>query len=228
MSRRFYREVSVTAENGVALDNRPLKTPRKQSLRLPTLTLAEAIAAEWRAQGSKVDPCSMLLTRLANTAIDRVGAERPRIAAEIVEFAGCDLVCYRAEGPPRLIARQTAAWDPVVDWARHDLDAPFVVTTGVVHVQQPEAALRAFRSHIAAMSDFAIAALHNLTTLTGSALLSAMLEAQAIAPDAVWAAAHVDEDFQIEEWGEDTDAAERHARRHAEFQACCRFLQLLH
>ena len=227
MTRRFFKEVTVSSDNGIMLDTRVLKTPLKAVLKLPMPALAEAIAAEWREQGEHIRPLSMPITRLANTAIDRVGAERDKIKAEILEFAGSDMVCYRAESPPALISRQAELWDPVIDWARSVTDAPFVVTTGVMHVEQPEAAIKAFAVHLHAMDDFTIAVLHNLTTLTGSALLAAMIEARAIDSRAAWAAAFADEDWQIEQWGEDEEASLLRARRLKEFEACCRFLATL-
>ena len=176
MTRRFFKEVTVSSDNGIMLDARVLKTPLKAVLKLPMPALAEAIATEWREQGEHIKPLSMPITRLANTAIDRAGAERDKIKAEIIAFAGSDMVCYRAGSPPALISRQAEMWDPVVDWAQRVLDAPFVVTTGVMHVEQPEAAIKAFAVHLHAMDDFTIAVLHNLTTLTGSALMAAMLK----------------------------------------------------
>jgi chaperone required for assembly of F1-ATPase len=169
----------------------------------------------------------MHLTRLANTAIDRVSAERDKIIGEIVDFAGSDLVCYRTDDATALADRQTELWDPVIDWARREIDAPFMVTTGVMHMPQPSAALGAMKTRIMAMPDFTIAALHNLTTLTGSALLAAMLQANKLTPAQAWQAAHVDEDWQIAHWGEDAEAAFRRMRRKAEFDACFRFLKLL-
>lgn len=224
--RRFYRHVAVTGDLGIALDGRPVRTPLRSALHLPTRALAEAVAAEWAGQGETIDPVSMLFTKLANTAIDRVAPERARIAGEVTDFASNDLVCYRADSPAALAARHAAHWDPVVDWARTVLDAPFVVTTGVVHVDQPETALTAHASAVAALSDFELAAYYTVMTLTGSALIATMLARGAIEPDIAWAAAHVDEDFQIEHWGEDDEAVRRRAARHAEFAACCRFMEL--
>jgi chaperone required for assembly of F1-ATPase len=225
--RRFYKTAVAAADNTILLDGRPVRTPRKAVLRLPTPGLATAVAAEWQAQPATIDPFAMPLTRLANTAIDRIGPERGKILEELLAFAGSDLVCYRAESPPGLEMRQAASWDPVVDWAVRQLDAPFVITAGVMHVEQPAAARAAYAAHLAGKSDFEIAALHNLTTLTGSALMAAMLAAGDLGAEAAWQAAHVDEDWQIEHWGQDSEAAERRAHRRAEFDACCRFLALL-
>lgn len=224
--RRFYKTVSVTDDLGIALDGRPVKTPAKTPLRLPTRALAEAVAAEWDAQGEKIDAASMILTKLANTAIDRVGPDRQRIEAEVLDYANSDLVCYRADRPPDLVDRHTREWDPVVDWARTALDAPFEVTVGVIHKAQPETAVAAFASALSELSDFEIAAFHTAMTLSGSALIALMLARRATIPEAAWIAAHVDEDYQIEQWGQDAEAQARRAARYAEFMACCRFLTL--
>jgi chaperone required for assembly of F1-ATPase len=224
--RRFYKLVTVTTERGVALDGRAVKTPKKLPLVLPVLALAEAVAEEWRAQGSKLDPARMFLTKLANTALDRVAPDRNWALAEVVDYAGSDLVCYRAERPPALVLAQARAWGPVVDWAAKKLGAVMEVTEGVMHRPQPPEALSAIGAAAAQLSDHELAAVHSLTTLTGSALLALMLAQGAIMPEAAWSAAHVDEDYQIAEWGEDAEAAARRANRHAEFAACCRYLEL--
>jgi chaperone required for assembly of F1-ATPase len=224
--RRFYKTVTVTDDLGIALDGRPVKTPLKAPLRLPTRALAKAVAAEWDAQGDKIDAASMILTKLANTAIDRVATDRARIEAEVLDYAGSDLVCYRADRPPDLVQRQAGSWDQVVDWARTALDAPFEVTEGIIHKAQPPAAIAAHGSAVKALTDFELAAYHSIMTLTGSALIAMMLARHATIPEAAWLAAHVDEDYQIEQWGQDTEAQARRAARYAEFMSCCRFLEL--
>ena len=223
--RRFYKTVGLSEEGAILLDGKPVKTPMKAVLALPA-ALALAVAAEWEAQGEKIVPATMPLTRLANTAIDRVIPSRPRIVAEMLEFAGSDLTCYRAETPPDLIARQALAWNPVLDWAAAELDAAFLVTAGIVHRPQPEAALKAVQTHLDGLDPFVLAALHNLMTLTGSLLIAAMIVAGKLAPEAAWHAAHTDEDYQIAQWGEDTQARQRRELRHREFLACCRFAHL--
>lgn len=224
--RRFYKDVTVTDDLGIALDGRAVKTPLKAALRLPTRGLAEAVAAEWAEQGDEIRPASMILTKLANTAIDRVAGHRAQIEAEVLDYANSDLVCYRTDRPPELVARHATSWDPVVDWARTALDAPFEVTDGIVHRPQPEAALAAFGVAAAALTDFELAAFHSIMTLTGSALLAMMLARKATVPEAAWLAAHVDEDYQIEQWGQDAEAQARRAARYTEFMACCRFMSL--
>lgn len=224
--RRFYKDVTVTSDLGIALDGRPVKTPMKAPLCLPTRALADAVAAEWAEQGDEIRPATMILTKLANTAIDRIAGQRPAIEREILDYANSDLVCYRTDRPPELVARHIAAWNPVVDWARTELDAPFEVTEGILHRPQPEAALAAFGAAVAALSDFELAAFHSIMTLTGSALIAMMLARKAMVPEAAWITAHVDEDYQIEHWGQDAEAQARRAARYAEFMACCRFMAL--
>lgn len=224
--RRFYKTVSVTEDLAIALDGRPVKTPMKQPLRLPLPALALAVAAEWDTQGDKIDPSTMQMTRLANTAIDRVAAHRPAILAEMRDYAGSDLVCYRAAEPATLVERQSAVWDPVIDWTAAELGQPVSIWAGVMHRPQPAATLDAAMQWFGALSDFEIAAFHAIMTLTGSAFLTMMLTRRALSPDEAWHAAHVDEDFQIEAWGQDDEAVERRLKRHAEFQSCCRFLLL--
>ncbi len=224
--RRFYKDVTVTDDVGIALDGRPVKTPLKAPLVLPTKALADAVAAEWAGQGEEIKPATMYLTKLANTAIDRVGVHREAIESEVQDYANSDLVCYRTDRPPDLVALQLKSWDPIVDWARTDLDAPFLVTSGIIHLPQPEAALAAFSMALKTLSDFELSAFYTIMTLTGSALLAMMLARRAITPEAAWTAAHVDEDYQIEHWGQDDEARDRRAGRHTEFMDCCRFLEL--
>ena len=224
--RRFYKDVTVTQDLGIALDGRAVKTPLKAPLQLPTRALAEAVAAEWAGQGAEINPASMILTKLANTAIDRVRGDRDRIEAEVLDFANSDLVCYRADRPPELVSRQARSWDPVLDWARTALDAPFEAAEGVIHRPQPAAAIAAHALALRELSDFELAAYHSIMTLTGSALIAMMLARRATPPESAWLAAHVDEDYQIEQWGHDAEAQARRAARYAEFMACCRFLAL--
>jgi chaperone required for assembly of F1-ATPase len=228
-ARRFYKDVSVAGKNApfsVILDARPLRTPLKRPLDLPTEALAQAVANEWERQAEKIEPHTMPLTRLANTALDRVVPELDRIIGEIVDFAGSDLVCYRAEKPQGLIERQARAWQPVLDWARSAFGAEFQPTEGVVHVEQPEASLHATQDFLAHKSPWALTAIHNATTLTGSALIAAMACDKAIPASEAWAAAHVDEDWQIEHWGWDEEARHRRNHRKREFDICLRFCEL--
>jgi chaperone required for assembly of F1-ATPase len=168
----------------------------------------------------------MHFTRLANTAIDRVENDRDRAIREIMAYAGSDLLCYRAEAPRGLVARQAAGWDPVVAWAHAALGARLILIAGVVHRAQPGAALDAIRRYLDGRDAFALTALHNLTTLTGSVLLACAVAEGRLSPEDAWALAHVDEDWQIEQWGRDAEAEARRAARWAEFRAAAEFLRL--
>ncbi len=227
LPKRFYKAVSVGNDLTILLDGRAVKTPLKQKLILPTRTLAEAIAAEWVAVDKVINPALMPLTKLANTAIDTVTASRAHVVSEIVAYAGNDLVCYRAERPSDLVALQAKAWDPVLLWAKATLGAEFLTTTGVIHIGQPPAALSEMRSHLLILDNFRLTAIHSAMTLTGSALLALMLHAQATSAEQAWATAHVDEDFQIAQWGPDVQAAQRREWRKADFMASSQFMNLL-
>jgi chaperone required for assembly of F1-ATPase len=230
-ARRFYKQVAVTGEAApfaIALDERTLRTPLKRPLDLPTKALADALAAEWEAQAEKIQPHTMPFTKLANTALDRVATDKDRIIGEIVDFAGSDLVCYRAASPPDLVERQARIWQPVLDWARATFSGEFQATEGILHIAQPEASLAALRGYLSTKSPWALTALHNLTTLTGSALISAMACEKGILPAEAWLAAHVDEDWQIEQWGWDEEARHRRDFRKREFDTCLRFCELSH
>lgn len=235
LPKRFYRHATVAeAQAGtgrdafrVLLDDRPLKTPGKRDLAVPTKALADAIAAEWAAQETHINPANMPLTRLANTAIDAVADSMPAVAADIVAYAASDLLCYRAESPAELVHRQAVAWDPVLAWAREALGTRFVLTEGVIPVAQEVAALEQVAAALAAYDPFALSALHVMTTLTGSALLALANARGACSAAEAWAAAHVDEDYQIELWGSDVEAEARRAMRRREFEASSRLLGLL-
>jgi chaperone required for assembly of F1-ATPase len=229
--KRFYKAVTVEARGGsgfaVLLDRRMIKTPGKRELLLPTRTLADAVAAEWIAQGLVIAPLTMPMTRLSNTAIERVAGRERDIVAEIVDFAGSDLLCYRADHPRELVARQVAAWDPVLEWARAALDVRLVLATGVMPIAQPEAALKRLRAAFERFDAFELCALHNMTTLTGSAVLALAVSHGRLAVGEAWTAAHIDEDWQIEQWGADELAAERRAHRWGEMAAAGRLMGLV-
>ena len=226
LPKRFYKSVTVTDQFGIALDGRNVKTPLKASLVLPNRALANAVAAEWDGQVDVINAHAMPLTKLANTALDRAVSERPKILAEIVEFAGSDLVCYRAGDPEELVSLQNQHWDPVISWARLCLNASFETVNTITHRHQPAEALHALETHIAALDRFSLVAAHNLTTLTGSALLAAMAVAGMIPAEAAWQAANVDEDWQIATWGKDDEAMARREGRQKEFSACVNFVNL--
>ena len=228
LPKRFYKSVAVTDQRGIDLDGRIVKTPLKAALLLPTRALAEAVAAEWDAQVDVINPHAMPLTTLANTATDRATTEKSKIAAEILEFAGSDMVCYRAESPAGLVLRQTTHWDPVIAWAKADMNAAFTTVNTITHKRQSPAALQALEARITSLDPFSLVAVHNLTTLTGSALLAAMTAAGKITAVAAWLAANVDDDWQIETWGKDAEASARRAGRLKEFSACVTFINLAH
>lgn len=227
LPKRFYKVVSVEPRDdgfAVLLDGRQVRTPARHPLVAPRRAVAEIIAAEWAAQGEFIDPAGMPASRIANSILDGVRADPAPVAAEIVKYAGSDLVCYRADAPARLVERQTAAWDPVLDWAEERLGARFLVAEGVVHVAQEPEALAAVARHLAGADPWRLGALQVMTTIAGSALLALMVADGGIDAGAAWAAAHVDEDWTIEHWGEDAEAASRRAFRKAEFLAAVAML----
>jgi chaperone required for assembly of F1-ATPase len=200
-----------------------VRTPARRVLAAPTLALAEAIAAEWQAQKDVIDPAKMPLTRLANAIIDGVADAPQPVAAEIAKYLASDLLLYRAGAPPGLVERQAQHWDPILDWARQALGADFKLGEGVVHVAQPEAALAAARAAIP-LEPWRLGAVHAMTTLTGSALIALAMARGALSADAAWQAAHVDEDWNLAQWGRDEMAAARREFRFAEFQAAATVL----
>jgi chaperone required for assembly of F1-ATPase len=228
-SKRFYKQVEVTGNGlfGIALDGRPLKTPLKRNLSLPTEALAEAIAAEWAAQGDRIHRDQMPITKLANTAIDRVTGDEERIVGELVDYANSDLVCYRAAEPESLVTRQGEYWDPILGWAEETLKTRFAVIQGVVHKHQSGQALDAVACYLEQFNPMQLSALYNLATLTGSALMALAIESGSLEAERAWLAANVDEDWQGERWGKDEEAAEQRARRKLEFDAAVKFLSLL-
>ncbi len=226
LRKRFYRDASVAEDAdgfAVLLDGKPMRTPARRPLAAPTRALAEAIAAEWRAQEEVVDPARMPLTRLANAIIDGVAAAPEAVAEEIAHYLGTDLLFYRADQPAGLVARQAQHWDPVLAWAHEALGARFLLAEGVMHVAQPENALARARAVIPADA-WRLGAAQVVTALTGSALLAlALLHGRVTAGEA-WAAAHVDEDWQAEQWGVDPLARARRDFRWAEMQAAAAVL----
>lgn len=227
--KRFWTSAGVTAVEGgfaVALDGRPVKTPAKAPLVVPTEALAEAIAAEWDAQAKVVDPRTMPVTRAANSAIDTVSPNRATVQGMIGAYGESDLLCYRAESPAPLIARQAAAWDPLLDWAAQSLEAPLRVTAGIVHVAQPPQSLEKLLARLESFSDFELVALHDLVALSGS-LVIGLAAAADVAPAAdLWTVSRIDEEYQAELWGQDEEAAEVAALKRADFLQARAFLDL--
>jgi len=228
--KRFYREARVRpGESGgeVLLDERPVKTPARAPLALPTEALARAVAAEWNAQGEEVRPRTMPLTGLANAAIDRAAPDPEAFAATLAQYGETDLLCYRAESPAALVARQAAAWDPILGWAQRRFDVNFEVTQGIVHRPQPPNTIAQLSQAVAARDAFELAALSPLVTISGSLVIALALAEEAIDLETAWAAATLDEAWQAERWGEDEEAAARIEARRTEFEAAERFLRLL-
>ncbi len=234
LPRRFYAAVAVGESAGghtLLLDGKPVHTPARDLLALPGRALAERLAAEWSAQGELIDPGTMPLTRLANSAIDGVARMMEATAAEVAKFSETDLVCYRAGAPEPLVAEQNAAWDPILAFAREHLGARFVCAEGVMYVAQPDAARAAVTNAVAAIAGgpagaMRLAALSTMTTLTGSVLIALAVALGHITPEEAWTKAHVDEDFQARFWGADADAAARRARRWLELDAAATFYRL--
>jgi chaperone required for assembly of F1-ATPase len=225
---RFYNQTHTgdAGERGVAilLDGKTVLTPSRRALAAPSRTLAQAIAAEWDAQADVIDPARMPLTRLANAVIDAVSETPQPVADEVAKYLGTDLLFYRAEAPAGLIEKQAQAWDPVLAWAREQFGARFVLAQGVVYVPQPHEAVAVARAAIPT-EPWRLGAVSSITTLTGSGLLALALAHHALVADAAWAAAHVDEDWQMSQWGRDELALERRAFRFAEFQAAVAVLR---
>lgn len=225
--KRFYKEVAVTSGRGIALDGKPVRTPGRALLILPSDALAAAVAEEWRGQGETIDPRTMRLTGLANAAIDIVAPDPAAFAANIAKYADSDLLCYRAEAPAELVERQSEAWDPLLGWAAARYDVAFTVTAGIVHAPQPRRTIDALSTATAARTPFELAALSPLVTITGSLVAALALVERAFEAEAVWAAVTVDERWQAERWGEDDLAARSLDARRADVMAAARFLGLL-
>lgn len=229
--KRFWTSAEVTEAPGgfaVTLDGRQVKTPAKAPLVVPSRALAEAIAREWQAQDEKIDPATMPVTRGANAAIDKVRPQHAEVAALIADYGGTDLLCYRAEAPRELVARQSAHWDPLLDWAEAALGARLAVTQGVVPVAQPEATLAALSARVAAMDEWQLAALHDLVGLTGSLVLGLAVAEGRLTADEAWTIAQIDEAWQAEQWGADDEAAAHADRKRAALLDAERFWRMRH
>lgn len=218
--RRFYKTATVQPEGdgfSVRLDDRPIRTPGKRPLILPTEVMARRVADEWLAQEARIDPRTMPWTRSANSALDKVAPQRAEVMAHLIGYAGTDLVCYRAEGPPSLTERQRAGWDPILDWVTQRYDVRLRVTVGVMPVEQDGDVLpRLFRT-MDPMSDFHLMGFHELVTLSGSFVLAlAAIESLQTAGD-LWEISRIDEVWQAEQWGEDEEAAEAAGIKRASF-----------
>ncbi|MFN0263899.1 ATP12 family chaperone protein [Tepidamorphus sp. 3E244] len=230
LPKRFYKDVTVRATEGghdVLLDNRPLKTPARNPLSVPTDMLARLIADEWDAQLEVVNPATMPVTRLANTAIDGVRTVKAEVARDVAAYACSDLVCYRAESPDSLIAAQREAWDGLINWFNERFGMQLVLAEGVMPISQDVEAADGIAQQLETLSAIELAALHTLTTLSGSAVLALAVREGRTSPDSAWEAAHVDEDWQMRQWGEDAEAMARRAARKREFDAAANVMAAL-
>lgn len=227
--KRFYREACpahIEGGYGITLDGHLVRTPARALLALPNVMLAEEIAVEWRAQGDEIVPLSMPMTGLANAAIDQIAPNAERFAATVLAYGESDLLCYRADKPSELAARQAAVWQPLLDWAANRYGVEFVVTSGVLHVPQAEATLVRLRQIVLAHDPFILAALSTLVGLSGSLVIGLAAIEEAFSVDQLWHAAELEELWQSEQWGEDDQALARRAKRYAEFSVCARFAEL--
>jgi chaperone required for assembly of F1-ATPase len=224
--KRFYKAASARGGE-VLLDERPVRTPARRPLALPNDALAAAVAEEWNAHGEELRPRTMPLTGLANAAIDRVAPDKEAFARGLAHYGESDLLCYRAEGPPSLVARQAAVWDPILAWARRRFDVNFEVTSGIMHCPQPADTVAQLAQAVLVREPFELAALSPLVTISGSLAVALALAEEAIDLETAWAAATLDEAWQAEHWGEDAEATARLEARREEFEAAERFLRLL-
>jgi chaperone required for assembly of F1-ATPase len=228
--RKFWQHAGVTESGAgfaVSLDARPLMTPAGLPLLVPTESLAEAIAGEWNALDDEILPARLPLTRLANTAIDRVARDHSAVVATVSEYGGADLICYRAASPEALAARQAASWDPWLEWAALELDAPLFAVSGLMHHPQPDASLVALKAAVAACDPFALTALHELVTLSGSLILGLVVAGSALIPETAWDLSRIDEEWQAEQWGTDAEAEAAAAAKRADFLRAAALLRML-
>lgn len=219
-AKRFWTHVGVEKDGQgyvVTLDKRRVQTPAKRALVLPSRRLAERIAQEWDAQDEQIVPLSMPFTRAANSAIDRVTPHRAEVAALIADYGASDLVCYRADSPDELVARQAAAWDPILDWLAATFEVRLVTTAGLQFVAQPDAAIQILRAEVDRMTPFQLTALHDLVGLSGSLAIGLAATRDAFDIDTLWAASRIDESWQIAQWGADDEAEALARSKHADF-----------
>ena len=226
--KRFYKDVSVKKAGEsfqILLDGKPVKTPAKAALVLPTMALAKAIAAEWQAQIEEIKTEAMPLTRLSNSSIDRTRLYKDIVIDEMVNYARHDLLCYRAEGPKDLIKAETAAWDPYIKWVGENLTLKFKVTTGIETVTQDPDSMARLKAMLSLLDEFKLTALHTATTLSGSAILALALWEGLNPADKIWTASQVDEIYQAEKWGEDAEATKMAKGKHDLWLAVGEFLE---
>ena len=228
--KRFWKEVSVERESSgwaIRLDQRPVRTPARASLVVPSEPLAEAIADEWRPVGEMIDSRAMPLTGLANAAIDRIAPEPHAFVAGIATYAEADLACYRSDWPPELVSRQAQSWDELLAWGRRRYDVDFSTTSGLLHVPQPQATIDRLSQAVAELDAFHLAGLSPLVTAGGSLLAALAVLEKALTPEEAWDAVSIDDRWQLEQWGADSEARAALENRRKDFLAAARFLDLL-
>ena len=228
--KRFWKDVTVLREDGgwsIRIDDRPVRTPARASLILPTESLANAVAEEWRSVDEEIDPRAMSLTGLANAAIDRVAPERQAFAGGLARYAEADLACYRSEWPPELVERQAAGWDKLLSWARRRFDVDFSTTSGLTHIPQPPATVEQLGHAVAALDSFQLAGLSPLVTVGGSLIAARAVLEKTMTAEEAWQAVSIDERWQIEQWGADCEAEAALENKRRDFFAAARFLSLL-
>lgn len=228
--KRFWKEARTEQVEGgwlIRLDGRPVRTPARRLCIVPVAEMADGIAAEWNAQGPRVDPLSMPLTRSASTCLDRVMPEIEAVRRNIASYGGADLLCYRAPCPVELIRRQKEGWDPLLDWAAERFGARLLVGEGVMHIKQPPEAIEQLASHIDTFDAWELTGLSELTTLSGSLIIGLAVLHGHLPPEEGWALSRLDEQWNIEQWGEDAEASQHAAQREADFLAAARQLRLL-
>lgn len=229
--KRFYKQAAVVETDGgvhrIALDGRLVRTPARAVLNLPTPALAQAVADEWNAQGEEILPQSMIMTGLANAAIDQIIPDLASFASGIAAYGESDLLCYRADNPAALVTAQAQVWDPLLAWATTRYDIAFHRAVGIVHVPQPPETLARLRAVVSANDAFSLAGLSTLVTMSGSLVIGLAVIEGAITPEDAWNAAEIDEVWQAQQWGEDDDATARRIRRGVEFAQAARFCALI-
>lgn len=227
--KRFWKAAQVVATDtgfAVQLDGRPVRTPAKALLEVPTEALAQAAAAEWDAQIAVVDPGTMPINRAVNAAIDKVTVQHAEVAEMLAAYADSDLTCYRAAQPKELVDRQAAAWDPLLDWAANRYGARLIPVEGVIHQAQSAPALARLASPLGAMTAFELTAMHDLVSLSGSLVIGLAAFEGAMPVDDLWTWSRIDEDWQAQQWGKDEEAAAQAALKRGAFLAAARFLML--
>ena len=228
--KRFWKEVEVEQADGgwsIRLDGRPVRTPARAELTVPTEALALAIAEEWRGVEDEIDPRAMPMTGLGNAAIDRVAPDKLAFAAGLARYAETDLACYRAEWPPELVQRQSEAWDALLAWARRRYDVDFSITSNLMHVPQPQATVERLAHAVTALDPVRLAGLSPLVTIGGSLAAALAVLEKAVAPDEAWGAVSIDDRWQVEQWGSDAEAEAALENRRCDFLAAAGFLELL-